>query len=124
MIRLFGWFTDRHFGAYQQAWMEKYSEEVENMYQEMRAFRHNYKNHLQVMKAHLDLGEYQELSDVPPDEGSSVVHCRLPEDDGDAGPFWPCWGRSTGRHRQGAGNHIFPCVLLLSRCRGGDIAGH
>ena len=29
----------------------------------MRAWRHDYKNHLQVMKAHLDLGEYGELSE-------------------------------------------------------------
>ena len=63
MMRLFQWFADRHLGAYQQAIMGKYCDEVENMYQEMRTFRHNYKNHLQVMKAHLDLGEYQELSD-------------------------------------------------------------
>lgn len=43
--------------------MEKYCDEVENMYRQMRVWRHNYKNHLQVMKAHLDMGEYQELSD-------------------------------------------------------------
>lgn len=45
------------------AQMETYCREVENMYRQMRTWRHNYKNHLQVMKAHLDLGEYQELSD-------------------------------------------------------------
>ena len=42
---------------------EKYYEEVRTMYLEMRAWRHDYKNHLQVMKAHLDMGEYQELAD-------------------------------------------------------------
>ncbi|MBD5460265.1 MAG: GHKL domain-containing protein [Lachnospiraceae bacterium] len=49
--------------ASQRAMMEKYCDEVENMYRQMRVWRHNYKNHLQVMKAHLDMGEYQELSD-------------------------------------------------------------
>ncbi len=33
------------------------------MYQQMRTWRHDYKNHLQVMKAYLDMGEYEELSD-------------------------------------------------------------
>ena len=42
---------------------EKYYEDVRTMYLEMRAWRHDYKNHLQVMKAHLDMGEYQELAD-------------------------------------------------------------
>ncbi len=49
--------------AWQMAQMEIYCREVENMYRQMRAWRHDYKNHLQVMKAHLDLGEYDELSD-------------------------------------------------------------
>lgn len=49
--------------GYQQAQMANYCEEVQNMYLQMRTWRHDYKNHLQVMKAHLDLGEYQELAD-------------------------------------------------------------
>lgn len=56
----------RHGGgkrAGQRALMEKYCDEVENMYRQMRVWRHDYKNHLQVMKAYLDMGEYQELSD-------------------------------------------------------------
>ncbi len=43
--------------------MEKHYQEVQAMYQQMRIWRHDYKNHLQVMKAHLDMGEYQELND-------------------------------------------------------------
>lgn len=49
--------------SWQMAQMEIYCQEVENMYRQMRAWRHDYKNHLQVMKAHLALGEYQELSE-------------------------------------------------------------
>lgn len=47
----------------ERAEIEKYCEEVGNMYLQMRTWRHDYKNQLQVMKAHLELGEYQELSD-------------------------------------------------------------
>lgn len=54
--------TERKLGS-QRAMTEKYYEEVQTMYQQMRTWRHDYKNHLQVMKAHLDMGEYEELSD-------------------------------------------------------------
>jgi len=53
---------ERKLGS-QRAVTLKYYEEVQAMYQQMRTWRHDYKNHLQVMKAHLDMGEYQELSD-------------------------------------------------------------
>lgn len=53
----------REFSSCQRAQMEKYQAEVENMYLQMRTLRHDYKNHLQVMKAHLEMGEYQELAD-------------------------------------------------------------
>ena len=61
------WRIYRHFMEWklgsQRALTEKYYEEVQAMYQQMRTWRHDYKNHLQVMKAHLDMGEYRELSD-------------------------------------------------------------
>lgn len=63
MLQIFRELLERRVGSYQRALMEKHCDEVENMYRQMRAWRHDYKNHLQVMKAHLDLGEYQELSD-------------------------------------------------------------
>lgn len=63
---MFSWVYHRLFRrrlSFQQTLMEKYYDEVQSMYQQMRTWRHDYKNHLQVMKAHLDLGEYQEVSD-------------------------------------------------------------
>lgn len=63
MSSIFQRLVDWRLRFYQQALLEKHYEEVENMYRQMRAWRHDYKNHLQVMKAHLDLGEYKELSD-------------------------------------------------------------
>lgn len=52
---------ERHTHAWQKALIEKHCDEVQYMYQQMRVWRHNYKNHLQVMKAHLELGEYEKL---------------------------------------------------------------
>ncbi len=60
--RIYRRFAERKLGS-RRALMETHYEEVQAMYQQMRAWRHDYKNHLQVMKAHLDMGEYQELSD-------------------------------------------------------------
>lgn len=49
--------------AYQNDLMEKHCEEVENMYRQMRGWRHDYKHHIQTMKAHLMLKQYRELDD-------------------------------------------------------------
>jgi len=54
---------NRRFTAYQNELAEKHYEEVENMYRQMRGWRHDYKHHIQTMKAHLALGQYQELDD-------------------------------------------------------------
>lgn len=62
MGSVFGWLLDRKVRSWQYALIEKHCEEVQHMYQEMRTWRHDYKNHLQVMKAHLELGEYEELA--------------------------------------------------------------
>ena len=59
---IYKFFADKKLGS-QRALTEKHYEEVQNMYQQMRTWRHDYKNHLQVMKAYLDMGEYEELSD-------------------------------------------------------------
>lgn len=41
--------------------MQKHYEEVENMYLQVRRWRHDYKNHIQTMKAHLFMKQYEEL---------------------------------------------------------------
>lgn len=60
---LFMWLMNRRMAAIQSDLAEKHYEEVENMYQQMRGWRHDYKHHIQTMKAHLALGQYQELDD-------------------------------------------------------------
>lgn len=61
--KILGRMLDRRLRSSQTALMEKHYDEVQNMYRQMQTWRHDYKNHLQVMKAHLDMGEYGELSD-------------------------------------------------------------
>lgn len=53
--------VDRRIAGYQNDLAQKHSEEVENMYRQTRGWRHDLKTHLQTMKAHLLLGEYDKL---------------------------------------------------------------
>ena len=49
-----GWFSrriDRQLAAYQRELIETHYREVENMYRQIRGWRHDYRNHIQVMKA-------------------------------------------------------------------------
>lgn len=55
--------VDKRISAYQNDLVEKHYEEVENMYRQMRGWRHDYKHHIQTMKAHLLMEQYQELDD-------------------------------------------------------------
>lgn len=55
--------AERRMAAYQQDLIEKHCEEVENMYRQTRGWRHDYRNHIQTMKAYLSMGRYEELSD-------------------------------------------------------------
>lgn len=54
---------ERRLAAYQRDLMEKHCEEVENMYRQTRGWRHDYRNHIQTMKAYLSMGQYEELAD-------------------------------------------------------------
>ena len=42
---------DRQLAAYQRELIETHYREVENMYRQIRGWRHDYRNHIQVMKA-------------------------------------------------------------------------
>lgn len=53
--------VDKRIAAYQNDLVEKHYEEVENMYRQVRGWRHDYKHHIQTMKAHLAMGQYEEL---------------------------------------------------------------
>lgn len=69
-------YTDKKIEDYQNALLEKHYEEVENMYRQVRGWRHDYKNHIGVMKAHLQMKEYDLL-----DEYLSTLNADLMEID-------------------------------------------
>ncbi len=52
---------DRRIAAFQNDLMEKHIAEVENIYKQMRGWRHDYHNHIQTMKACRALGQTERL---------------------------------------------------------------
>lgn len=60
---LFGRMMDKRIATFQNDLITKHCAEVQNIYGQMRGWRHDYHNHLQTMKAHLALGQTTELSD-------------------------------------------------------------
>lgn len=48
--------------SYQQELMETHYAEVENMYRQMRGWRHDYRNHIQAMKAYAASGDLEAIS--------------------------------------------------------------
>lgn len=48
---------------YQNKILEKQVQEVQNLYMTMRGWRHDYHNHLQSMKAYVEMGQYEKLDD-------------------------------------------------------------
>lgn len=51
MMSLFSKRIDRRLAAYQRELIDTHYMEVETMYKQMRGWRHDYRNHIQVMKA-------------------------------------------------------------------------
>jgi len=52
---------DKRIAAFQNDLMGKHITEVENIYRQMRGWRHDYHNHIQTVKAHLQLEQYGEI---------------------------------------------------------------
>ena len=50
MRLLFGKTIDRRIAEYQKELIAKHCDEVQNIYQTMRGWRHDYRNHIQTMK--------------------------------------------------------------------------
>ncbi|MBE6936627.1 MAG: GHKL domain-containing protein [Ruminococcaceae bacterium] len=51
-MSLFSKAIDRRIAAYQKELIETHYREVENMYRQMRGWRHDYRNHIQTMKSY------------------------------------------------------------------------
>ena len=53
---------DRRIAAYQRELIETHFREVESMYREMRGWRHDYRNHIQLMKSYAASGDWEAVS--------------------------------------------------------------
>ena len=60
-MALFTRWIDRRIAAYQRELIETHYAEVENMYRQIRGWRHDYRNHIQVMKIHAAQGDMESI---------------------------------------------------------------
>lgn len=58
---LFSKKLDQKLSAYQQELVETHYREVENMYRQIRGWRHDYRNHIQTMKAYAAVGDWEAI---------------------------------------------------------------
>ncbi len=56
-------YIDKRLTNFQQELMKTHIEEVQTMVDQVRGYRHDYHNHLQVMKAHLQTSDIEALRD-------------------------------------------------------------
>ena len=61
-MKLFDRLLDRRLAAYQRELIEIHYAEVENMYRQMRGWRHDYRSHIQTMKAHAASGDWDAVN--------------------------------------------------------------
>ena len=61
MRSILSWLIDRRLATYQGDLAQKHFDAVQSIYRKMRGWRHNYHNHIQIMKAHISLGQMGEL---------------------------------------------------------------
>lgn len=54
------WYVDRKISRFQNELVDRHYAEVETMYRKMRGWRHDYHNHIQVLKAHMELARYED----------------------------------------------------------------
>ena len=54
---------DRRIERFQSELIEKQVREIQNMYRQVRGWRHDYRNHINNMKIQLSEGNYDKLSD-------------------------------------------------------------
>ena len=74
-MSLFSRYVDKRIAAYQRELIETHYQEVENMYRQVRGWRHDYRNHIQTMKAYAaseDLNAIREYLDALDTDLSTV----------------------------------------------------
>lgn len=60
---LMPWYVNRKISRFQNELVNRHYDEVEVMYRKMRGWRHDYHNHIQVLKAHMELMQYDEAQE-------------------------------------------------------------
>lgn len=60
-MRIFSKRLDKKLAAYQQELVETHYREVDNMYRQMRGWRHDYRSHIQTMKAYAALEDWDAI---------------------------------------------------------------
>lgn len=53
---------DKQIGSYQRELIETHYREVDNMYRQIRGWRHDYRNHIQAMKAYAASGDWEAIT--------------------------------------------------------------
>lgn len=59
-----GFFTkkaEKNLALYQKELLETHYQEVDNMYRQIRGWRHDYRNHIQTMKAYAAAGDWESI---------------------------------------------------------------
>ena len=57
------WAVNRKMTGFQNDLVNRHYDEVDTMYRKMRGWRHDYHNHIQVLKAHMSLNQYNQASE-------------------------------------------------------------
>lgn len=55
-------YVNRRISRFQNELVNRHYDEVETMYRKMRGWRHDYHNHIQILKAYMSLTQYQEAA--------------------------------------------------------------
>ena len=61
--KYFSYLVDKRIYSYQNDLITKHCDEVENMYRQVRGWRHDYHNHIQTLKAYRHLGETDKIDE-------------------------------------------------------------
>lgn len=59
-VLLMPWYVNRRISRFQNELVDDHYAEVETMYRKMRGWRHDYHNHIQVLKAYMEMKQYPE----------------------------------------------------------------
>ncbi len=57
-------YINRQLAAYQSELIQTHYQEVENMYRQIRGWRHDYRNHIQVLKSYTKDGDLEQIKNI------------------------------------------------------------